>query len=65
MLTRQDQIRVEIEDLKHTKAMLVEDIINEFNVIDEQISNLRKELRELNNGKRKAGNGGRLRDNSV
>ena len=65
MLTRQDQIRIEIEDLKRTKAMLVAEIINEFNVIDEQISKLRKEQRELNNGKRKAGDGGRLRNNSV
>lgn len=59
------RIESEIHSLKQSKQVLVDQLIEDLNAIDEQIQELREELKSVKHGKRKAGNGGRLRDDSL
>lgn len=48
----------EIASLKQTKAVLIDELITEFDTIDQQIKELREELKRYKHEHRKAGNGG-------
>ena len=55
---RELQIQSEIASLKQTKAVLIDELITEFDTIDRQIKELREELKRCKHECRKTGNGG-------
>ena len=52
------RIQSEIASLKQTKAVLIDELITEFDTIDQQIKELREEQKRYKHEHRKAGNGG-------
>lgn len=55
---RELQIQSEIASLKQTKAVLIDELITEFDTIDRQIKELREEQKRCKHECRKTGNGG-------